>query len=144
MPAHTLGAGLQLRGVQARVRFSNCKTGFFLPGNERRQHALLLFWRTEHGHWLQAKNVHVHSRRTGQARTGSSNGLHHHRRFGDAHAAAAVFNRQTNAQPAAIGQCAMQLVREAPRAIFFQPVMVVKPRANPAHGIANTGVLIRF
>ncbi|MNJ45829.1 hypothetical protein D3C77_409410 [compost metagenome] len=56
------GAGLELGGVQAGVGLGDHEAGAVLAGNQRRQHAQLLFLAAELDHRVQAENVHVYRR----------------------------------------------------------------------------------
>jgi hypothetical protein len=55
-----LRAGLQLRGIQPRVRFGDGKAGFFGAGDDRRQHPAALLVGAEHHHRVEPENIHVH------------------------------------------------------------------------------------
>ena len=131
------GKTLQLEGVQPGVGLGHGKAGLVLASDQRRQHALLLRVAAEHHHRMQAKDVHVHRRRARQAGAGGGDGVHHQRRLGDAQAGAAVGFGHGDAQPAGVGQRAVEVVGKAPLTVLAQPVVGVERRADALDGVLN-------
>jgi hypothetical protein len=66
----------------------------------------------------------------GETRAGLRHRLHHHGRFGDAETRAAVGLRDGDAEPALLGESAVEIVGEGTFAIPRQPVFVGEARAN--------------
>src|SRR6266851_4525861 len=60
-------------------------------------------------------------------------GLHHQCRFGNAQAAAAVFSRDGDPQPAAVSEGLVEIPGEFAGLIPFAPVLVRKARAQRSH-----------
>jgi len=85
----------------------------------------------------------MHGRSAREARARLGNGLHHHRGLGDAQATATIFGWQADAQPAAIGERTVQLVRKAADAVTLEPVGIVEAGANFAYGFADGFVFFR-
>jgi hypothetical protein len=56
--------------------------------------------------------------------------VHHDRRLGDAEAGAAIGLRDADAEPAVVGERAIELLGEFAVAVARQPIVVGKPRAD--------------
>ena len=69
--------------------------------------------------------------------------LHHQRRLGDAEARAAVRLRHGDAEPAGVGERAVEVVGEAALAVLAQPVVGVERRAEPLDRVADAFLLGR-
>ena len=128
--AAALGAGLQLCGFEAGIRLGHREAGFFLAGDDRRQHAALLLLGAVNDDRIEAENIHVHGGRAGQAGARRGDGLHHDGGFGDAEARAAIGFRDADAEPAVVGERAIELFGKFAVAVALQPIIVAKARAD--------------
>ncbi len=135
--AAALGAHLDRRGIEPGIGLGHGEARLVLAGDQRRQHAALLFVRAEHHDRLQAEDVHVNRRRPGHGRAGFGDRLHHDRGLGDAEPGAAVLLRHCDAEPAGSGQGGVQLVRKIAAAIVLQPVGVVELGTELADLVPN-------
>ncbi|MNZ53269.1 hypothetical protein D3C78_711420 [compost metagenome] len=135
------GAGLELGGVEAGVRLGDHEAGAVLAGDQRRQHAVLLLFSTEDHDRVEAEDVHVHRRSTAHAGAGFGDGLHHHGRFGDTEARAAVGFRNADAQPAVLCQGLVEFDGEAAGLVLFQPVVGVEALADLQDRFADLAML---
>ena len=128
--AAAFGASLQLGGFQAGIRFRHCKARLLLAGDDRRQHAPLLFFAAVNHDRIEPEDVHVHRRGAGKSGARRRDGLHHHRGLGDAEARAAEGFRNADAKPAIPRQRAMKFVRKLTVEIAREPIIIAKARAN--------------
>ena len=123
-------AGLQLRGVESGIRLGDGEAGFVGAGNDRRQHPPALFLGAEHDHGIEPEHIHMHGGGAGHAGAGFRDRPHHDRGVGDAQARAAIFLGNADAEPAGIGQRAVEVGGIAALLVLLQPVGVVEARAD--------------
>ena len=135
--AAALGAGLQAGRVQTGVGFGHREAAFFAAGDQRREHARLLFVGAEDDDGVEAEDVHVNGGGAGHAGAGLGDGLHHDAGLGDAEAGAAIFRRDANAEETFGGQRLVQVVREGAVGVAGQPIGIVEPLAQPGDGVAD-------
>ncbi len=137
-----LGAGLQLCGLKAGIGFGHREAGFFLAGDDRRQHAaLLLLGAVDHDR-VEAEDVHVHGGSAGKSGAGRGDSMHHHRGFADAEPGAAISFRDTNAEPAVCRQRAVEVVGKFAVVIALEPIIITEARADLLDGVAHR--LLKF
>ena len=79
----------------------------------------------------------MQGRGAGERRTGLGDGLHHHGRLGDAEPRSAVSLGHGNAEPSAIGNGAMEGVREHPVPVALQPVVLAEAGADLEDRLAD-------
>ena len=128
---------LDPRGVEPGIGLGHREAGFLGSGDERRQHAALLLLAAEADDRVQPEDVHVHGRRARHPGARFGDRLHHDRGLGDAEARAAIGFRHADAEPAAGGQGAMQLVRKAAIAVALEPIVRAEAGADAGDGIAH-------
>ena len=90
-------------------------------------------------HGLHAEDRQVDGAGAVHRRTGSRDLLEQQRRLGDAEAVAAVLLGDRHAEPAAVGDGVVELLREFVRQVLFHPVVVVElapPARRPTYGSA--------
>ena len=133
MIAATLGAGLESRGVETGIGFGDGKTGLFPTRDQRRQKATLLFVAAKNHDGMQPKDVHVDRGGAGKPGAAFGNRLHQYRRLGDAEPAPAIFRGHRDTEPARLGHRLVEFVRKATVGVFFEPIIVAKPLAQPRH-----------
>ncbi len=122
--------GLELCGFQACVRLGHRKAGFFLSRSDRRQHAAFLLRGAVKHHGMEPENIHVHGGSAGQPGAGGGDGVHHRGGFGDAEARAAELLRDADAEPAAVGDRAIEFLGKVSVAVALKPIIVAKARAD--------------
>ncbi len=132
---------LEPRRVEADIGLGHREAGLFLAGDQRRQKAPLLLVVAEHDDRVQPEDVHVHRRGAAEPGARLRDRLHDDRRLGDAEAAAAIFLRHRDPEPAGLGHRAVELVRERAVGVLLQPVLVAEALAQPRHRVADFELL---
>ena len=130
-------AGRKIEGVEAGIGLGHREARLVVPGDERRQHAALLFRGAELHHRVEAEDVHVQRRGAGQAGARLRHRLHQDRGLGDAEPAAAMFLGDGDAEEAGLRKGAMKILGEAAVAILGEPIGIVERLAQPLRCIAD-------
>jgi hypothetical protein len=119
-------ARLELGGIETGVGLGDGEAGLLGAFDERLQKAVLLLFGAEYHHGIEPEDVHVQRRgpREGGARLGHR--LHHDRGFRDAEPGAAIGLRHGDAEPAAVGNGAVEGLRKFPVAVAIQPVILAE------------------
>ena len=115
-----------------------------VAGCDARQVALLEFGRAVPDHRVHAEDRQVDAARAVHARTGGGHLFEHNRGLGDAAAASAVFGRDGDADPAALGHRLVELPRERVALVPFGPVLIREPGADLADRLAQQPVIRVF
>ena len=128
---------LEFQRVEPGIGFCHTEASPVRTCNQRGQPALLLLVGAEHHDGVQAKNIHVDRRGTGQTGTCCRNRMHHERRFTDAQACTAVRLGHSDTQPARLGQRMVKIIRKTAFLVLAQPVVCIEGRADTLNGVAD-------
>ena len=94
-------------------------------------------------HRLHPEDRQVDRRAAVHRRAGRGDLLEHHRRLGDALAAAAVLLGDGDADPAALGERVVEVPRELVGLVLLRPVLVGEVGADPSDPLADRLVVAR-
>jgi hypothetical protein len=132
----------KLEGIQSAIRLGDSEASLVGPLYQWRQPAFFLRVRSEHHDRMEPEDIHMDSRRAGQAGACGRNGLHHERGFGDAQPRPAVFLRHRYTEPASVAKRLVKIVRKRAIRVLAMPVVVIEWLAQPLYRVPD--VLLFF
>ena len=124
--ALALGECGDARGVQARTGFGHAEADVQVAVDDPGQRGGLQLVGAVLDDGLHPEDRQVDGAGTVHRRAGARDLLQEQRRLGDAEAVAAVLLRDGHAQPAALGDRVVELLREFVRLVLLHPVVVVE------------------
>ena len=138
---HLLGEGLDLGGVEPRVWLRDAEAAFVFAGDETRNPLGFLRGRAVHHDRVRPEQVDVHAGGGRHAAAVGGDLVHHDGGLGHAQARATVGLRHGNAEPAALGHGAVEIMWEIAVLVALQPVFVAEARDGGAHAFAQGRVV---
>src|SRR5690606_31488229 len=113
--------GFESCRIYTCIWLSDAEPCLFITLDKRRQKALLLLFCTKSYDRIQSKDIHVNGRNAAHACSRLGNGLDHNGCLLDAQPCTTVLCGHTNAKPASLGNCSVEIKRKSAVPVTLKP-----------------------